>query len=233
MNFRTWGCRLLVVLLIPPVSAAMPFEAGAAPAAAARDGAGPDLAWSAAAYEPAWSWPVSPAPEVVRGFRPPPQRWLAGHRGVDLAAPSGTQVLSPAAGTVVFAGRVVNRPVMTVDVGGGLLTSFEPVDAAASTGDRVAEGELIGVLAESTQGHCAASCLHWGVRLNGEYVNPLRYVTDRRPSVLLPLRKSFASAGSGRRKRFTPVTECGQPPEGLAALRIQQPGRSVRYLILC
>ena len=125
----------------------------------------------------------------MRPFKAPPERWLAGHRGVDLSASLGAPVLTPAAGTVVFAGWVVNRPVMTVDLGGGLLSSFEPVDASRSTGDKVAEGEVIGTVSGSaSSSHCPASCLHWGVRLNGEYVNPLNFVMDRRPSILLPLR---------------------------------------------
>ncbi|WP_354180267.1 M23 family metallopeptidase [Arthrobacter sp. UYP6] len=162
--------------------------AGGGLPAAGEVGAGPFSPQPAAAYEPAWSWPLSPEPKVMRPFKAPPKRWLAGHRGVDLSAPPGAPVLSPAAGTVVFAGWVVNRPVMTVDLGGGLLASFEPVDASRGTGDTVAEGEAIGTVSGSpSSAHCPASCLHWGVRLNGEYVNPLNFVTDRRPSVLLPL----------------------------------------------
>ncbi|MDK1360302.1 M23 family metallopeptidase [Arthrobacter sp. zg-Y1219] len=146
---------------------------------------------SAAGFQPPWSWPLSPEPAVLSTFQAPAQRWLAGHRGVDLEALPGAPVLSPASGTVVFAGWVVNRPVLTVDLGGGLLASFEPVHAEKMAGDSVAEGEVLGHLADpasAVPGHCAASCLHWGVRLNQEYVNPLNYVTDRRPSVLLPLR---------------------------------------------
>ena len=148
-------------------------------------------AQSVAGYEPAWSWPLSPEPEVLRSFQAPPQPWLAGHRGVDLAAPPGVPVLSPSDGTVVFAGWVVNRPVLTVDLGGGLLSSFEPVLPGKAAGDAVVKGETLGHIAgpeSAVPGHCAASCLHWGVRLHQEYVNPLNYVTDRRPSVLLPLR---------------------------------------------
>ncbi|GAA3297408.1 hypothetical protein GCM10017708_39070 [Arthrobacter citreus] len=111
---------------------------------------------------------------------------------MDLAAAPGTPVLSPAAGTVSFTGWVVNRPVLTVDLGDGLLASFEPVLAEKSTGDAVAEGEVLGQLADpeaavpATVPHPHPVCM--GVRLNGDYVNPLNYVTDRRPSVLLPLR---------------------------------------------
>ena len=56
-------------------------------------------------------WPV-PAPSVVRPFDPPPQPWLAGHRGVDLAGTPGSPVHSPGAGRVVFAGVVAGRGVV-------------------------------------------------------------------------------------------------------------------------
>lgn len=102
----------------------------------------------------------------------------------------------------MFAGWVVDRPVVTVDHGGGVLSSFEPVAAVLDRGQVVQEGQQIGTLdpgsrphgatshgANSQAGtsHCPSTCLHWGVRVNGEYVNPLNYVMDRRPSVLLPL----------------------------------------------
>jgi hypothetical protein len=36
-------------------------------------------------------------------------------------------------------------------------------------------------------GHCATlPCVHWGVRRGEDYVNPLAFVMDLRPSVLLP-----------------------------------------------
>lgn len=97
-------------------------------------------------------------------------------------------MISPAPGRVVFAGWVVDRPVLTIDHGGGLLSSFEPVTALLDRGEVVEEGQSLGTVASRTSGsHCPERCLHWGVRLNGEYVNPLNYVLDRRPSVLLPL----------------------------------------------
>ncbi|GAB4099182.1 hypothetical protein GCM10028789_13460 [Sinomonas halotolerans] len=110
---------------------------------------------------------------------------MSGHRGVDLAGP-GEEVHSPAAGTVVFAGRVVDRSVVTVDHGGGLRSSFEPVVASVAVGTAVARGQAIGTL-ESSPGHCpAAPCLHWGVRRGDGYTDPLQFIEDRRPSVLLP-----------------------------------------------
>lgn len=146
---------------------------------------GPDAFALAGSYEPPWSWPETPEPPVLRHFQPPPEKWLAGHRGVDLRTGPTQQIRSPAAGRVVFVGTVVDRPVITLDLGGGLLSSFEPVVSELPKGERVTEGQIIGTV--SVEPHCPTSCVHWGVRLNGEYVNPLNYVSDRRPSVLLPL----------------------------------------------
>jgi len=82
-------------------------------------------------------------------------------------------------------GVVVDRPVITIDHGGGLRSSFEPVDSPLTAGTLVAKGETIGTL---QPGHCGSlACVHWGVRRGEAYVNPLEFVTDLRPSILLPV----------------------------------------------
>ncbi len=145
------------------------------------------------AFRPEWSWPVRPEPVVLRSFERPPQRWERGHRGVDLSvgADTSTSVLSPTDGMVSFAGRVVDRGVLSIDHGGGRVSSFEPVTTHLRKGARVSEGEVVASLeraeAGGGTGHCGDPCLHWGVREDGEYVDPLSFVMDRRPSVLLPL----------------------------------------------
>lgn len=140
----------------------------------------------AAPIAQSWTWPLTPPPAIVRGFDPPEQPWLPGHRGVDLAAPTGSKIRAPAAGTVSFVGWVVNRKVITIDHGRRLKSSFEPVESNLSVGASVVQGEVIGLLSRSP--HCAArSCLHWGVRRGEEYLNPLLFLGDRRPSVLLPI----------------------------------------------
>jgi murein DD-endopeptidase MepM/ murein hydrolase activator NlpD len=135
---------------------------------------------------PSWQWPLAPRPQVLRAFDPPPKPWLSGHRGVDLAAAAdGAPVTSPAAGTVSFVGVVVDRPVITIDHGDGLRSSFEPVDSTLAAGAPVAAGQVIGT---ARPGHSAdVPCLHWGVRRGEDYVDPLQFVMDLRPSVLLPL----------------------------------------------
>ena len=51
-----------------------------------------------------WRPPVTPV-TVVRPFDPPAQRWLPGHRGVDLRTTVGARVRAAGAGRVAFAGN--------------------------------------------------------------------------------------------------------------------------------
>ncbi|GAA1747386.1 hypothetical protein GCM10009767_02710 [Kocuria aegyptia] len=140
-----------------------------------------------------WTWPLSPRPAVVGEWAPPAQRWAQGHRGVDLGAGPGATVRAPAAGTVSFTGFVVDRPVLTLDHGGGLRSSFEPVESGLAAGDRVRRGQAVGVL--RGRGHCdPGACLHWGVRRDGDYVNPLQFVGALEPSVLLPVPERLRAA---------------------------------------
>jgi murein DD-endopeptidase MepM/ murein hydrolase activator NlpD len=135
---------------------------------------------------PHWKWPVGNGPDVLRGFDKPPEPWLSGHRGVDLEASGSEDIRAPADGRVSFAGWVVGRPVLTLEHPSGLRSSFESVETDLSKGDTVSRGEVVGHV--STPWHCDdRACLHWGVRRGEEYLNPLQFVTDLRPSVLLPL----------------------------------------------
>jgi len=127
---------------------------------------------------------VSPtgALEVTGPYRAPPHRYGSGHRGIDLAAAPGATVAAPAAGTVSFTGTVVDRAVISVRVDERTVYSLEPVASDLVPGDRVASGALLGEAAVG--GHCSSECVHLGVRVDGEYVNPLRYLMHR--PVLLP-----------------------------------------------
>jgi murein DD-endopeptidase MepM/ murein hydrolase activator NlpD len=131
-----------------------------------------------------WLWPV-PSHTPVAGYAAPPTRYAAGHRGIDLSVTPGTPVAAPAEAVVRFAGVVVDRPVVTLDHGGGVLSSYEPVVSALPVGSAVARGAVIGTVAAG--GHCADMCLHLGVRVDGEYVSPLRFLARVPRAILLPL----------------------------------------------
>jgi murein DD-endopeptidase MepM/ murein hydrolase activator NlpD len=103
---------------------------------------------------------------------------------VDLETHDGAPVLAPQDGTVSFVGWVVDRPVITIDHGNGLRSSFEPVASELKKGDSVDMGAELGMMDGSS--HCSPGCVHWSVRQGDEYINPLQFVMDLRPSVLLP-----------------------------------------------
>ena len=128
-----------------------------------------------------WMWPVD-AVQVVRPFVAPANRYSAGHRGADLGGVE--RVRSPARGTIAFAGWVAGRAVVTIDHGDGLVTTFEPVTTSLRVGDAVARGDPVG--APASGGHTAPGIVHFGVRWNGEYVNPLRMLGGVPRAVLLP-----------------------------------------------
>ncbi len=157
-RWSAWTTSFLLVALV--------LIAGwrAAPALAAPSSTAPVL--------PATSgWPLAGSPRVTQRFDPPAERWGAGHRGVDLAGRPGEQVLAAANGRVAFAGSVAGKPVVTIDHGGGLSTTYEPVAARVSVGTEVQTGAVIGVL--TTGSHCVGWCLHWGLRQDKAYLDPL------------------------------------------------------------
>jgi murein DD-endopeptidase MepM/ murein hydrolase activator NlpD len=136
---------------------------------------------------PHWSWPVRGEHAIVRPFVAPETQYSAGHRGIDIAATG--DVLAPTDGVVHFEGTVVDRPVLSITQGGGILSSYEPVVSSLHAGEVVTRGEIIGHLAA---GHCSQVCLHFGVRMNGQYVNPMLFLGELIRPVLLPTRHSTA-----------------------------------------
>lgn len=135
--------------------------------------AGIALAWAVPPPrpDPPFVWPTGDPAEVLAPFAPPAVPWGSGHRGVDLALGPGDAVVAAGDGTVVYAGELAGRGVVSIEHSGGLRTTYEPVTAAVARGDDVAAGQVIGTLQE---GHCEESCLHLGAR-RGEhdYIDPL------------------------------------------------------------
>lgn len=120
----------------------------------------------------------------MRRFTPPPEPWLAGHRGVDLAAPVSATVLASGSGTIRFAGPVAGKGVIAIDHPDGLRTTYLPVTASVRRGQPITAGAKIGTL-EDSKPHCTESCLHWGLLRNTRYLNPLALL-GQAPIRLLP-----------------------------------------------
>jgi murein DD-endopeptidase MepM/ murein hydrolase activator NlpD len=136
-------------------------------------------------------WPLRPAPAVVRTFDAPAPDWNRGHRGVDLAGKPDQPVYAAGAGTVVYAGMLAGRQVVSLAHPGGLHTSYEPVQASVRVGQLLTAGTAIGRLLAGHQGCPVAACLHWGAMwgpaARADYVDPLGLLAST-PIRLKPLR---------------------------------------------
>jgi murein DD-endopeptidase MepM/ murein hydrolase activator NlpD len=167
--------RLLLVLVVV-TTALTSYSGPTAPAVAAPGPPNP--------VSVLWGWPLAGRPLVTRAFDPPSTRFGAGHRGVDLAAVPGQQVLAAGAGVVVFAGMVAGRPVVSVDHAGGLRTTYEPVQPVVAAGQVVARGSPLGGVVAGHAGCPADACLHWGLRRGDAYLDPLALLRPPRVRLL-------------------------------------------------
>ena len=129
-------------------------------------------------------WPLRPRPAVLRMFDAPSPNWNSGHRGVDLAGEPDQPVYAAAAGTVVFAGELAGRTLVSIAHPGGLRTTYEPVRPAVRAGQLVDAGSAIGALITGHAGCSAAACLHWGAMRGAasraDYVDPLGLLASTR-----------------------------------------------------
>lgn len=98
------------------------------------------------------------------------------HNGVDMAAPGGSPILAAYDGEVIAAGynSSMGNYIM-INHGGGLITIYMHASALyVSQGTMVARGEKIAAV--GTTGRSTGNHLHFGVRLNGQYVSPWNYL---------------------------------------------------------
>ncbi|GAA1813472.1 M23 family metallopeptidase [Agromyces neolithicus] len=170
-----------LVAVSPSAASALGFAlvAGSSTAPQAR------IAIAASSASDDWTWPV-PAPiRVIAPFRAPPTPYKAGHRGIDLLVEPRAAVVAAAPGTVSFAGMVAGRGVVAIDHGDGVVSAIEPVAASVAQGDAVSAGSAIGTVTQG--GHCTGDCVHFGVRVHGEYVSPFLFLGGLPRAVLLPL----------------------------------------------
>jgi murein DD-endopeptidase MepM/ murein hydrolase activator NlpD len=95
------------------------------------------------------------------------------HKGVDLRAVLGTPVAAPSRGVVAladdlyFAGKCVY-----IDHGNGVFSVMMHLsEISVKAGDKVEPGDLVGKTGQT--GRVTGPHLHFGVRVQGKWVNPL------------------------------------------------------------
>jgi murein DD-endopeptidase MepM/ murein hydrolase activator NlpD len=103
------------------------------------------------------------------------------HSGLDIAAPTGSEISAPAAGEVTLVDDLYyNGKTIFLDHGQGLITMYCHLSESLVTqGERVAQGEVIGLVGAT--GRVTGPHLHWSVSLNGYRVDPQSMMAELTP----------------------------------------------------
>ncbi|GAB4276080.1 MAG: hypothetical protein Kow0029_17740 [Candidatus Rifleibacteriota bacterium] len=131
-------------------------------------------------FESKLLWPLKG--RISSGFgmrRHPVTSRRSFHNGIDIKAKRGTKIVSPADGVVVSAGRagLLGRMVKIQTAGGLTLYFGHMQKICCKKGQRISRGQIIGTVGSS--GRATGPHLHFSVKANGSYANPLDYLTRR------------------------------------------------------
>ena len=127
----------------------------------------------------AFRWPCPSSTRVTSdyGTRVSPMSGASSnHKGIDIGASAGAEIIAAADGTVTAASysSAAGNYVM-IDHGGGLYTVYMHASSLlVSPGQTVSAGDVIAKVGST--GISTGSHLHFGVSLNGSYVSPWSYL---------------------------------------------------------
>ncbi|MBQ8952432.1 MAG: M23 family metallopeptidase [Eubacterium sp.] len=120
-----------------------------------------------------WVWPMPYGRSISSGFG---ARWGTTHRGIDIPCPVGSNVIASNNGTVVHVGWYGTAGnAVIVDCGDGLKNYYYHLSAfKVNVGDVVTAGQIIAL--SGNTGNSTGPHLHFGVSINGQYVDPTNYL---------------------------------------------------------
>jgi murein DD-endopeptidase MepM/ murein hydrolase activator NlpD len=127
---------------------------------------------------------LAPMQSSSYGYRRDPFNGHAAfHAGIDFPGQHGQPILAAAAGKVSFVGqRSGYGNVVEVSHGNGLMTRYAHLSGfAAHVGQQVDRGAMIARMGST--GRSTGDHLHFEVRLNGEPINPRRFLEARKDVV--------------------------------------------------
>lgn len=127
-----------------------------------------------------FTWPCPSSSRITSGFgdrESPTEGASTNHKGVDIGASSGSAVVAAADGSVVIATYSASAGnYIMLSHGGGVYTVYMHLSSmSVSAGQTVSRGGTIGAVGST--GYSTGPHLHFGLRINGSYVNPLSYVS--------------------------------------------------------
>ncbi len=163
-----------------------------------------------------WTSPVDGP--VVDPFRPPTHAYGAGNRGLEYGVAAGTPVHAVDGGVVRWSGVVAGRAYVSIDHGGGLWSTYGPLDErSVLRGQRVGRGVALGT---------AADGFHLTARVDGIYVDPQLLLDGATVQVALVDGVAPPSGAPGLGRPAPPLES-----PFVAALRQMDPWRRGRELL--
>jgi murein DD-endopeptidase MepM/ murein hydrolase activator NlpD len=129
----------------------------------------------------AFKWPCPSSTRVTSGYGErvsPTTGASTNHKGIDIGADYGADIVAAADGTVKAANysSAAGNYVM-IDHGGGLYTVYMHASSlVVSEGQKVSKGQVIAKVGST--GISTGNHLHFGVSLNGSYVSPWNYLSN-------------------------------------------------------
>ena len=100
------------------------------------------------------------------------------HLALDIAAPSGTEIVAPEGGTVILVGNFFySGNYLIIDHGFGLLSSYSHLSSVnVKLGEYVDQGKKIGEVGAT--GRVTGPHLHWSIYLNKTRINPESLIVE-------------------------------------------------------
>ncbi|MGN0438530.1 MAG: murein hydrolase activator EnvC family protein [Lachnospiraceae bacterium] len=127
----------------------------------------------------AFTWPIPGCYDISSYFgerTSPTAGASSNHMGIDIRCGSGVPVVAAASGRVIVATyNYAEGNYVAIDHGGGVVTLYmHNSSLAVSVGQQVNGGDVIAY--SGSTGISTGPHLHFGVRVNGSYVDPLSYL---------------------------------------------------------
>lgn len=156
---------------------------------------------------------------------------IRAHNGVDYAAPQGTPIWAVADGEVVYIGR--NRAagkMLVLNHENNMRSVYMHLHGfrrGLKNGDKVRQRQVVGYVGST--GVATGPHLHFGLKIGGVYVDPLKHNRTRRPPVKKKFRADFVRCIvplSGTLRSLRPGGSTVRRPAGRTVLKVVDKYRS-------
>lgn len=127
-----------------------------------------------------FTWPLPASSRITSDFgarESPTEGASSNHKGIDVSASTGSRIVAAESGTVVIATYSASAGnYVMINHGGGVYSVYMHMSSiGVSVGQSVSRGDTVGAVGST--GYSTGPHLHFGLRVNGSYVNPRSYVS--------------------------------------------------------